>query len=811
MADDPAHPEAPDDDDGFRTLVERQLAGPLRESIAQTDLAPRRYLEQAIAKESEIRDEVTAQQAVVDDLERRVLARSRRRIAVSTTAASLLAVVVLGLLDTLSGLPSWLKVATSILVAVAFAIPLLTVVQQFFESWKQRGSAPTSSSTASSLDLDDQLSTAKADLLAALERAIQAWLTDRANLEVGEIYDLSLQKLDPTGLAEVDDGEREIATKNVTDLETTIDLMPGGSIGVSGPRGAGKTTLLKQLTAEARRKRSGRIEVGIVVDAPVQYDAREFVLHLFARLCEDVLGAARVEAMRGWGRRSRLPLAVLPWPLPTLSLPRTPYSPLLGPLVFAVGGVAYLSLEAAAGSPPDPEQFVPWSIALMLIGLALTSITLALLALPSALSRVLGRFGDGSGTTLQAAERHLRQIWYQQTFTSGWSGGLKLPFGLEGGIERGTQLAENQLSYPDVVGLYKQFVRSLSRRRQVRIGIDELDKMDDERARRFLNEIKVIFRVSGCFYLVSVSEDAMAYFERRGLPFRDVFDSSFDDVVRIGYLSYEDSRRVLRRRVVGMPIPFIALCHALGGGLARDVIRAARDVCEESTPPKTDDERREEGEEKGAEKAHAPKTLDDVTKSLCSDELRHKCAAARVAARRLEDPARVTLLSQWLGQVDAASDTIPGLHDKCGRFRQEFVVPLGPSPTADETALREHREALSIALEIVTFAYFTITVRDVMARMLDEESIKRAIEGSAVDGLAQARQAFATNPSEAWLAISAARQETLAGGRIEIPDLSDPPAADTERKEGRGTEPEKKDGEDGSKRKVAGIRQTAGP
>jgi hypothetical protein len=46
---------------------------------------------------------------------------------------------------------------------------------------------------------------------------------------------------------------------------------------------------------------------------------------------------------------------------------------------------------------------------------------------------------------------------------------------------------------------------------RVVIGIDEVDKIrDSDRAEAFLNDVKAIFGVPGCLYLVSLSEDAMA-------------------------------------------------------------------------------------------------------------------------------------------------------------------------------------------------------------------------------------------------------------------------------------------------------------
>jgi hypothetical protein len=50
------------------------------------------------------------------------------------------------------------------------------------------------------------------------------------------------------------------------------------------------------------------------------------------------------------------------------------------------------------------------------------------------------------------------------------------------------------------------------------IAVDELDKIDAaDLAQRFINEIKGIFGAPGTQFLVAVSEDALAAFERRGL------------------------------------------------------------------------------------------------------------------------------------------------------------------------------------------------------------------------------------------------------------------------------------------------------
>jgi hypothetical protein len=106
------------------------------------------------------------------------------------------------------------------------------------------------------------------------------------------------------------------------------------------------------------------------------------------------------------------------------------------------------------------------------------------------------------------------------------------------------------------------------------IGVDELDKIGSpDQAEQFLNEIKGIFGVPYLYFVVSVSDDALTAFERRGLPLRDAFDSSFDEIIHVDPLDYAESRRLLYRRVIGLSEPYVALCHCLAGGLPRDLIR----------------------------------------------------------------------------------------------------------------------------------------------------------------------------------------------------------------------------------------------
>src|SRR5208283_2775848 len=178
------------------------------------------------------------------------------------------------------------------------------------------------------------------------------------------------------------------------------------------------------------------------------------------------------------------------------------------------------------------------------------------------------------------ARRDLSMIRFQQTYTSGWSGTLTVaagPISGQAALTGGTSFQDNVLSLPDIVARFRELVEAVSKSGPVIIGIDELDKIQSpERAQAFLNDIKSVFGVDHCYYLVSISEDALANFERRGLPIRDAFDSALDDVVHLAPLGYQPSLELIRGRVVGLLEPYVALAYCLRGGLPRDMIRWTR-------------------------------------------------------------------------------------------------------------------------------------------------------------------------------------------------------------------------------------------
>ena len=227
-------------------------------------------------------------------------------------------------------------------------------------------------------------------------------------------------------------------------------------------------------------------------------------------------------------------------------------------LILAGGGALCLRLTLPGKGPEDPVQ-------------------------PPAADRG-PTDGTGQERLADFAVANLLAIRFQRTFSSDWSGtagigGGSLPINIDSQWSRGASWARQPQTYPELVGRLREFIASLTRHYSVVIGIDELDKLESSaKAEQFLNDIKGIFGIRECYFLVSVSEEAAANFKGRGVPFRDVFDSCFDNVIIVSYLDHASAKQLLYGRVIGWPAPFIALCYVLSGGLARDLIRAARVV-----------------------------------------------------------------------------------------------------------------------------------------------------------------------------------------------------------------------------------------
>ena len=118
------------------------------------------------------------------------------------------------------------------------------------------------------------------------------------------------------------------------------------------------------------------------------------------------------------------------------------------------------------------------------------------------------------------------------------------------------------------------------------IAIDELDKIaDPKEVRDVLLEIKGALSEKGCFYLISISEDCARAFRGRLSEGRDIFESSFDDVLAIDQMDQRIATEMIRQRLKTSPESpklmedAILILTVFGGGIPREIVRNLRSVC----------------------------------------------------------------------------------------------------------------------------------------------------------------------------------------------------------------------------------------
>ncbi|MBQ1037560.1 P-loop NTPase fold protein [Micromonospora sp. C81] len=393
---------------------------------------------------------------------------------------------------------------------------------------------------------------AKSALLPHVRVALNAWSDQESPTE--------LKFEQAPALSSSADRQYLIEREEIDRIATLVQELGASAVAISGPRGAGKSTLLRSIASSEYLRGS----LCISLEAPTSYEARDFVITLYRQICEQVIST--VSGMTDSPSRKAGRFAF------------TAVRILLGSLVIAI---ALTQWQPA-------QQFLRFNINMQLAPANLLqagSYAALLIALYVLVGKLRPYRGLAGATELVArAIREEERLRFLQNVAVERSGTLKAKVGLELGRKRTRQLLEQPTSLPDLVRSYRSFAedsliwwRRFWTSGHLVIIIDELDRVTEvEAAERFINDVKGIFGIRHCTYLVTVSEDALSQFERRMVGIRPVLDSTFDEVVRLPVLDFVQAKELLERRLVGLPHAFIALCHALSGGIPRDLIRAAR-------------------------------------------------------------------------------------------------------------------------------------------------------------------------------------------------------------------------------------------
>jgi len=382
-----------------------------------------------------------------------------------------------------------------------------------------------------------------------LESAVQEAISTAINDELGPKGIVAFPTHAPR-LVELDSSQ--ITPSRTTEYVREFILEHEASaIGLAGTRGSGKSTVMRALRAD--------LSLGLVtiVPSPVRYDPGEFVRLLLAEVAVAIAGYPAANGPVLWMRK----LAAVRW------------STLMA--VIAFGGLLVIF------SPTRTSWVIDFPDPVTVIGL----LVLAAASFIVWLRFMIRMGGLSQSDDVRLARELLRDLKWETERGMTAKSTLKLQSFFESGGESSIKLKRRAYTRSDVVAelrkLLALFANSQKRDRLV-VCIDELDKIDTvEHLVEIVNELKDLFHVQKLHFLVAVSTDALKSFEKRGLSSRDAFDSAFDTIVHTDRLTLRESLAVVTSRATGFA-PLIAMfCHAWSGGLARDLLRAARALVEQ--------------------------------------------------------------------------------------------------------------------------------------------------------------------------------------------------------------------------------------
>jgi hypothetical protein len=238
-------------------------------------------------------------------------------------------------------------------------------------------------------------------------------------------------------------------------------------------------------------------------------------------------------------------------------------------------------------------------------------------------------------------------------------------------------------------------------------------------AARFLHELKAIFGIDNCYFLISVSDDAVVRFERRGLAARDAFDSSFDEIMRVPPFEFAQTSALLAERVIGLPLAFRGLCYCMSGGIPRDSIRYARAVLRDY------------------DARHAPTELAEICRRLVESDWSAKRDAmlATLSAAKPRESAAYAV--DWLARLTP------------GDLGTQTTAVDGPPPFSRGSAERDTVRLERLVAEFVSYSAFCVAVM----RFFDGLAGQRMRIAESPNGgqlylgqLASARRSLALDP-----------------------------------------------------------------
>jgi len=307
---------------------------------------------------------------------------------------------------------------------------------------------------------------------------------------------------------------------------------------------------------------------------------------------------------------------------------------------------------------------------------------------------------------IKRAREYLLRLQVDKTVTSGTGVNSPSIRGLGLTMNRASSVKYTPWSLPELVSYTRRFMQDVSLQmknsnRPVVVAIDEIDRIGSlEDAEGFIGEIKAVFGVEGCYFLVAVAEDVGSLFAQRATAGRSILENAFDEIVAVGPLTLQEARSLLLKRVPGFTDAFVYLVYAMSGGLPRELIRITRRLVELNL------------EQLG--QGDYPR-LEDLARALVTESAIDALDASR------NQMSRLILRPDWAPLFDSMRSASVRLQRHRSSAKLDEVIKevdgmILPQTTkrdvSDVKILADEDVAERILSSLSAFAYFGITVGD---------------------------------------------------------------------------------------------------
>lgn len=360
--------------------------------------------------------------------------------------------------------------------------------------------------------------------------------------------------------------EREDEIKRI---ENFIERTDGAVIGLTGVRGSGKSSVMEKIVANAKHK--GYFT--LTISSPTGYDEKAFFRMVFSRLCEEV--NKKIEeafkirtTLEKIAKSEKIKYLILYFILFFI------------PMVLVL--LAYFRFFYS-----DILFFIPtFSFITLLIGYIalLPSLFLARCILKE-ITRAR-KFPKMVGLHILTKDI-LETLKYEKTIS--YEAKVGIISHITSFFKIGKELTTRPFTLPGLTSEYNDYISKVidTFGGKAIICIDELDKITDpEQVKKLLRGIKGALFQKNCYYLISISEDAVKSFKTRLSAERDMLESTFDEIIDLDrinldvagkiakkWLGYEDEEKLSREAKMS-----IDMISVLSGGIPRELIRNLREV-----------------------------------------------------------------------------------------------------------------------------------------------------------------------------------------------------------------------------------------